>query len=100
MFRSSIEKKLSSVTDELKAESEHVGRLDQQLLHVSNEAEDLRLRAIVSETPLASAEHREAVKSVAALRRDRERSITRIAELERKQDELLDRLVATNRTEG
>lgn len=92
MFRSSIEKKLRSVTVEIKSVTEQLRMIDEQLLHVSDEAEDLRLRAIVSETPLAAAEHRDAAKAVSVLRRDRERFQLRLAELERKQDDLLDRL--------
>ncbi len=92
MFRSSIEKKLRSVSTELRAQRETLAMIEEQLLHVSDEAEDLRLRAIVSETPLAQASHRDAAKTVAALRTDKQRCLARLAELEQKQDDLLDRL--------
>ena len=90
MFRSSIEKRLTAVSRELRLLREELGVLDEQLLQVSDEAEDARLRSLVSETPLAAADHREASKSVSAVRRDREAKLKRLAKLERKQADLLD----------
>lgn len=92
MFRPSIEKKLTSVSDELRKLREHLRVVDEQLLQVSDEAEDSRLRSLVSETPLAAAEHRDAAKAVGALRRDRASTVERLEKLEALQDELLDEL--------
>jgi len=90
VFRPSIEKRLSSVSDELRRLREDLKILDEQLLQVSDEAEDSRLRAMVSETPLAAAEHRDAAKAVGALRRNRDSMMKRVQKLEALQDELLD----------
>lgn len=98
MFRSSIEKKLVSIGGEMRALREELVVLDEQLLQVSDEAEDLRLRAMVSETPMAAAEHREAAKAVAVIRKDRQAALDKLAALERKQDELLDRLSSSGRS--
>lgn len=92
MFRSSIEKKLTSVSRELKTLREELGILDEQLIQVSDEAEDSRLRALVSETPLAAEEQRESAKAVAAVKRDRDSKMKRLQKLESKQDDLLDQL--------
>lgn len=92
MFRPSIEKKLTSVSAEMRKLREDLRVLDEQLLQVSDEAEDSRLRALVSETPLAAAEHRDAAKAVGALRRNREAMVRRLEKLEVLQDELLDQL--------
>lgn len=92
MFRPSIEKKLMSVSDELRKLREHLRVVDEQLLQVSDEAEDSRLRALVSETPLAAAEHRDAARSAGVLRRDRASTVERLDKLEVLQDELLDQL--------
>ena len=53
-------------------------------------ADDLRLRSLVSETPLAAQEH--ATRSATSTRAQRARNalVETIAELERTQDELLD----------
>ena len=72
MFRSSIEKKLTALSRELQALREELGVVEEQLIQVADEAEDSRLRSMVSETPLASHEHRESAKAAAAVRRDRD----------------------------
>jgi uncharacterized protein (DUF3084 family) len=92
MFRSSIEKKLMAISRELRTLRDELGVLDEQLIQVSDEAEDSRLRALVSETPLAAHEQRESAKAAAAVKRDREGKLKRLQRLERKQDDLLDRL--------
>ena len=92
MFRSSIEKKLTALSRELQALREELGVVEEQLIQVADEAEDSRLRSMVSETPLASHEHRESAKAAAAVRRDRDAKRRRLEKLERKQDHLLDRL--------
>jgi hypothetical protein len=93
MFRSSIEKKLAAVTRELRTWREELGVVEEQLVQVADEAADTRLRSLVSETPLATHEHRESAKAAAAVRRDRDAKLRRLEKLERKQDDLLDRLI-------
>jgi regulator of replication initiation timing len=92
MFRSSIEKKLTSVSRELKTLKDELQVLGEQYIQVSDEAEDSRLRSLVSETPLAAEEQRETAKAVAAVRRDRESKLKRLHKLEQRQDALLDQL--------
>jgi chromosome segregation ATPase len=90
VFRPSIEKRLSAVSTELRRLRNDLKILDEQILQVSDEAEDSRLRALVSETPLAAAEHRDAAKAVGALRRNRDSMMKRLQKLEALQDQLLD----------
>jgi hypothetical protein len=52
------------------------------------------LRALVSETPLAGQEHREAERHAEAMRRHRDDLAAEVQRLEASQDSLLDRLVA------
>jgi len=66
--------------------------IDEQLLHFSDEADDARLRSLVSETPLAGREHRDANRTVTALKKDRSVKVERLVKLEEKQDSLLDEL--------
>ena len=49
---------------------------------------------VVSETPLADREHQDAERHATAMRRHREDVAAEIARLERRQDELLDELLA------
>ena len=54
-----------------------------------------RVRALVSETPLAEREHRRVSRHVERLSRHRDRVVGRIAELDATQDSLLDLLNAS-----
>ncbi len=94
MSRASIERRLTDITAELRVAREELKVLDEQLQHFTDEADEARLRSLVSETPLAESEHREAAKAVTALRRDREARLKRMAKLESKQDALLDQLTS------
>ena len=67
---------------------------EEQLVFLEEEAEDARLRSLVSETPLGDAEARDARKHADALTRQRDALLRSIAALVREQDELLDRMAA------
>ncbi len=66
--------------------------LDEQLVVINDIADDLRLRSLVSETPLAAHEHSDAQRHLEAANRARAALVETVAELERRQDELIDRL--------
>ncbi len=82
------------VSERLRRAREELAVLDEQLAAFDDAADDARIRALVSETPLADREHREAQKHADAMSRHRAQLVTQIAELERSQDELLERLFA------
>ena len=63
-----------------------------QLDVMNDDASDAELRALVSETPLAEATFREAKSHSTALGRHLAHLESQIAQLEREQDDLLDRL--------
>ena len=92
MSRSRIERKLRDVSSELKKLREDVVIAEEQLVHFAVEADDARLRSLVSETAMADEEHRDAHRHVDAMRRHRDDVVGRIAELEKNQDSLLDKL--------
>ena len=56
-------------------------------------AEETRIRALVSETPLADRDWQDAQRHAKAMVRARDTASARVAELERAQDELLGKLV-------
>ncbi len=93
MSRQSVERRLAELTEQLRHLRAELAIADEQLAHFAGEADDARLRALVSETPLAQQEHREAQKHADAMSRHRAEVAATIAELERVQDELLDRLL-------
>ena len=93
MSRVLVERKLSKVAARLKKLRQELGVADEQLAHFAGEADDARLRSLVSETPLADREHRQAQKHADAMIRHRSRVAEEIAEMEQRQDLLLDRLL-------
>lgn len=94
MAKSLLERRLSELSDRLRQVRSDLGIAEEQLAHFAEEADDARLRALVAETPLAEQIHREAERHAAAMRRHREELAAEIRQLERAQDDLLDRLTA------
>ena len=89
-----VERKLSEAADRLRHLRAELNVVEEQLASLSDAADDARLRAMVSETPMADREHRDAQKHADAMSRHRAELISQIAELQRSQDELLERLFA------
>jgi hypothetical protein len=96
MSRRSVERRLAELGEQLRQLRAELAIADEQLAHFADEADDARLRALVSETPLAQQEHREAQKHADAMSRHRAEVAAMIAQLEQAQDELLDRLLEGN----
>jgi hypothetical protein len=94
MHRSLVERRLAEVSGRLRALREELRVIDEQLVHLGDDADDARLRALVSETPLADREHREARRHADAMARRRAEVVESISVLEIRSDELLDRLLA------
>ena len=94
MSRSLIERRLFEVAERMRALREELAVADEQLAVLAEAADDARLRAIVSETPLAEREHTEAQRHADAMGRHRADVLAQLADLERQQDDLLDRLLA------
>lgn len=97
MSRSLVERRLLEVNDRLRRARDELAVLDEQLAVFNDAADEARIRALVSETPLADREHREAQKHADAMLRSRADTLSSITELERLQGELLDRLVIESR---
>lgn len=93
MSRSLIERRLTDVSHRLKRARQDLAVLDEQLAVMAEAAEDARLRALVSETPLATKEYQQAQRHADTMARSRKSLVATIAELRQSQDDLLDRLV-------
>jgi hypothetical protein len=89
-----VERKLVEVGERLKQLRAELVVTDEQLNHFAEAADDARLRALVSETPLADKEHHEAQRHADTMGKHRAEVLSTIDQLERRQDELLDRLSA------
>ncbi len=92
MPRFLVERRLREVSARLRSAREELAVLDEQGLQLTEEAEDHRLRSLVSETPIAEAEFRDAQRHADAFARRRADIVASIAKLESKQDTLLDQL--------
>lgn len=82
-------KKTSNRLRELRAE---LSVMDEQRGYLADDAEDLDVRAVVSDSGRDRYHAREADGHVAAMAKARAHALAEIARLEAKQDELLDRL--------
>lgn len=94
MSRARVERRLTELADQMKQLRAELAMADEQLAHFVDEADDARLRALVSETPIAQREHDDAQKHADAMQRHRERVLDQLSQLQSAQDELLDRLSA------
>jgi hypothetical protein len=89
-----VERRLSQNAARLKSLRTELAQIDEQLAVFADDADDSAIRALVSETPGAAQEANDARKHADAMARHRSKVIESIAELERKQDELLDKLTS------
>ncbi|MHB1853461.1 MAG: hypothetical protein ACYCSJ_03650 [Acidimicrobiales bacterium] len=90
--RSLVERRLMDVHARLKEARAELGVLNEQLAVLAEAADDARIRSLVSETPGADREHRDARRHAEAMARSRAAVESTIAELESAQDKLLERL--------
>lgn len=96
--RNRTERRLDQVTRRLKAARAELEVLEQQLVVFAEDADELRLRAIVSDVPAHDERPAvEAERHAAAVRRSRDQLTAEINDLQRVQDELLDQLVVRHR---
>ncbi|MHB8438421.1 MAG: hypothetical protein ACYDD4_04580 [Acidimicrobiales bacterium] len=93
MRRSAVERSLRDVHGRLVRARAELAVLDEQRDVLNEAADDARLRALVSETPIAGHEFHDARRHADAADRARDLLVRSIAELEHRQDELLDKLV-------
>ncbi len=94
MSRAQIERRLIDLSDRLNRLRDDLRIADEQLEQLASEADDARIRALVSETPLADKEHRVADRHAKAMQKHRSAVLADIERLERVQDDLLDQLLA------
>ena len=90
----SITRKLAKNSKRLTSLRAELGTIDEQARMLGDEAEDMAVRAIVAENTGVSRDARRAQEHAEAHRKNRDRVVVEMAELERRQDELLDELSA------
>ena len=87
-----VERRLRVVSKSLSDLRSELMVCNEQLQHFADDASDKEIRALVSETALAAHEHRDAARHLDFIRRRRDELVATIADLEARQDELLDSL--------
>ena len=87
-----VERRLSKVGFRLKTLRSELAVVDEQLLYLGEDADDQAIRAMVAETASSSFEARSAQGNLANMTKHRAKVVEEIAELEERQDQLLDQL--------
>ena len=85
---------LKKNSERLRTLREELRVIDEQRMYVVDDADDMELRAVVSDSPMARSEAHEAGGHAAAYGKARGHIVDEIAQREAKQDQLLDRLSA------
>jgi len=93
MRRSLVERSLRDVHNRVVRARQELAVVDEQLMVFTDTADDARIRSLVSETPLAGHEYASAQRHADAAMGARARLVATIADLERRQNELLGQLV-------
>jgi len=94
MARPVIERRLTEVGERLSRLRSDLAVAEEQLAHLVADADDARVRSLVSETALSERAHRGAERHARAMERHRDDLLAEIARLKSTQDDLLDRLTA------
>jgi hypothetical protein len=95
MRRATITRRLSTVSRRMQKLREELVVVDEELFMVAADADDARVRALVSETPLAERQAAEASRHLSAIEARRTEIVVELRDLEAMQDDLLDRLRAS-----
>lgn len=94
MTPSVLQRRLVDVSERLKRLRAELAVAEEQLSFLEEEADDARMRALVSETPLGDVEARDARRHADAAARQHDALRRTVADLLREQDDLLDRMSA------
>ena len=91
-----LQKSLAQLGDRITKARDDLHIVEEQILFQMDVVEDTKTRMLVSETPLAEREYRDATDDYQRMQKERDRVISEIAELQGEQDRLLDLMLATN----
>ena len=88
-----VERRLTEVSKRLARVRDELAVVDEQARALADAADDARVRALVSETPLAARESQEASRHAEAMAGARDQLAGQVRRLEAELNELLDKLV-------
>ena len=95
MGKKLLQSRLVDTSQQLKRLQVDLQITEEQLASLTDEAEDARIRSLVSETPIADKEYREARKHAESMQRHLTDLKTEIAKIEDLQNQLLDQISAS-----
>ena len=95
-----VTERLAALSAEIAEEQMQLRILEEQLTFQAEVADDARIRALVSETPLADRESHIALDDLRRLERSRDDARRRLEELRAEQDELLERMFEDSTERG
>jgi len=90
-----IQQTLADLNDRIARAREDLRIVEEQLLYQMDVLEEAKTRMLVSETPLADRDYRIARDDHDRMVKEREKVTVEIAELQREQDRLLDRMLGS-----
>lgn len=88
-----VEARLRAISGEIGELETELRILDEQIVFQTEVAEDARIRALVSETPIADREASEARGDLARMERSRNETQERLTQLRAEQDRLLEEML-------
>ena len=92
LLRSQTERQLAKTVRRVKEVREKLAIAEEQLAALRDDADDLEMRSVVSDSPFDSQESRQASAHAESMRRHRDDLRRTLSELEARQDALLDRM--------
>jgi len=96
MFRKSLEKRLLEVSRRIKKEKEDLLVAEEQLISLIDDADEARIRSLVSETAISDNERRDSARQSENMEKYCQKIRNEIQRLEEIQDGLLDKLNMEN----
>ena len=93
MRQSVLRRRLQDLQGRITALRAEIVILDEQIAVAVDEVSDLRVRALISETPLAEKEHAEASRHANLAHRARDHAFVSLHALESERDRLIEQLV-------
>ena len=97
MFGKSIEKRLLGVSLRINKEKEDLLVAEEQLIALLNDADEARIRSLVSEPPLSDHDRRDTARQAENMESYCQGKRNEISRLEDMQDQLLDKLKLENK---
>lgn len=93
MRQTALRRKIQQIQERISVLRAEVVVLNEQIAVLDEEVEELRVRAVVAETPIATKEHAEAARHAALAHRARSTATETLVNLEHERDTLLESVV-------